>query len=68
MIKANAISLIVKGSSILILFIAIFLKGFNIWTNMDLIELVSCLLAAQALVLPIDISKIATTINTIKKK
>ncbi|MGL4525280.1 MAG: hypothetical protein ACRCVN_07185 [Spirochaetia bacterium] len=55
--KANWISLTAKIIGGVVILAALVLKGFGIW-NIAMSEVVAGVLAIEALVLPIDISKI----------
>ncbi|MGL4524535.1 MAG: hypothetical protein ACRCVN_03310 [Spirochaetia bacterium] len=55
--KANWVSLTMKIVGAVVILAALVLKGFGIW-NISMAEVVAGVLALEALVLPIDISKI----------
>ncbi len=59
-VKANSISLWVKVIGSFILLTAMCLKGFNVW-QINMQDVITTVLAMQALVLPIDVSKIKTS-------
>lgn len=63
--KVNWVSIFAKVVGILIMLGALFMKIIG-KTNIDMIEVVQVVLSLQAMVLPIDLSKIISTFSKIK--
>ena len=64
-VKVNWVSIFAKIAGIFIMLGALFMKIFGM-TNIDMIEVVQIVLSLQAMVLPIDLSKIISTFSKIK--
>lgn len=64
-VKINWVSIFAKVAGIFIMLGALFMKIFGM-TSIDMIEVVQVVLSLQAMVLPIDLSKIISTFSKIK--
>lgn len=63
--KVNWVSVFAKIAGIVIMIGALFMKILGM-TDIDMIEVVQIVLSLQAMVLPIDLSKIISTFSKIK--
>lgn len=64
-VKVNWVSIFAKVAGISIMLGALFMKIFGM-TSIDMIEVVQVVLSLQAMVLPIDLSKMISTFSKIK--